>query len=75
VNNVFSFGERLDGYEVAVLNERVVRAGAGLLFLFAIAAFMNAWLTGNFQPTRVFVLLSSSTSPCGSSSIPATRPA
>lgn len=56
MNNVFSFGERFDGYDIAVLNERAVRAGAGLLFLFAIVSFMNAWLTGNFQPTRVFVV-------------------
>jgi hypothetical protein len=39
-----------------MLNERAVRAGAGLLFLFAMIAFMNAWLTGNFAPTRVFVV-------------------
>lgn len=53
---IFSFGERLDGYAVPVLNERAVRAGAGIVFFFAMASFMNAWLTGNFQPTRVFVV-------------------
>jgi len=51
-----AFGEQLDGYNVKVLNERAVRAGAGLLFLFAIVSFMNAWLMGSFQPTRVFVV-------------------
>jgi Domain of unknown function (DUF4395) len=56
MNDVFSFGERIDGYDITVLNERAVRAGAGVLFLFAIVSFMNAWLTGNFQPTRVFVV-------------------
>lgn len=40
----------------ALLNERAVRAAAGILFLFAIVAFMNAWLLGNFAPTRVFVV-------------------
>jgi hypothetical protein len=39
-----------------VLNERAVRASAGILFFLAIISFMNAWLTGNFQPTRVFVV-------------------
>ena len=39
-----------------MLNERAVRAAAGILFLFAIVSFMNAWLVGNFQPTRVFVV-------------------
>jgi hypothetical protein len=54
--SVFQFGQRIDGHDIPVLNERAVRAAAGLLFLFAIVAFMNAWLLGNFQPTRVFVL-------------------
>ena len=53
---ILSFGERLDGYAVPVLNERAVRAAAGIVFFFAIVAFMNAWLVGNFQPTRVFVV-------------------
>lgn len=52
----FSFGERLDGYTVPVLNERAVRAAAGIVFVFAFLSFMNAWLVGNFQPTRVFVV-------------------
>ena len=50
------FGEQIDGYPVRVLNERAVRAGAGIVFFFAIVSFMNAWLIGNFQPTRVFVV-------------------
>jgi hypothetical protein len=53
---IFEFGEKMEGYAVPVLNERAVRAGAGLLFFLAMIAFMNAWLTGNFQPTRVFVV-------------------
>jgi Domain of unknown function (DUF4395) len=52
---IIRFGDTVEGYAVPVLNERAVRAGAGLLFFLAIIAFMNAWLTGNFQPTRVFV--------------------
>jgi hypothetical protein len=56
MSSTSSFGEQIDGYPVPVLNERAVRAGAGILFLFAIVAFMNAWLAGDFQPTRVFVV-------------------
>ncbi|MBP6337963.1 MAG: DUF4395 domain-containing protein [Vitreoscilla sp.] len=56
MTNLFAFGERLDGYTVPVLNERAVRAAAGIVFFFAIVSFMNAWLTGNFRPTRVFVV-------------------
>jgi len=55
-NSLFQFGQKRPEYEVPVLNERAVRASAGLLFFFAIVCFMNAWLMGNFQPTRVFVV-------------------
>jgi hypothetical protein len=57
MSRIFEFGERIDGFEVRVLNERAVRAGAGLLFIPAFIAFMNAFLLGNFQPTRVFVVV------------------
>ncbi len=57
MNKIADFGEQIDGYAVKVLNERAVRASAGILFFFAIVSFMNAWLTGNFQPTRVFVVV------------------
>ncbi len=52
----FRFGEIRPEFGVPVLNERAVRASAGLLFFFAIVSFMNAFLMGNFQPTRVFVV-------------------
>ena len=55
-NSIFQFGQKLPEYDVPVLNERAVRASAGLLFFFAIVCFMNAWLMGNFQPTRIFVV-------------------
>jgi hypothetical protein len=53
---LFGFGERLEGFPVPVLNERAARAGAGILFFFAMLSFMNAWLVGNFQPIRIFVV-------------------
>lgn len=56
MSQVFAFGERRPEYPIPVLNERAVRAAAGIVFFFAIVSFMNAWLIGNFQPTRVFVV-------------------
>jgi hypothetical protein len=56
MSKLFAFGERIDGYEVPVLNEREVRAAAGILFFFALVAFMNSWLMGNFRFTRIFVI-------------------
>lgn len=57
MRSIFEFGEQIDGFGVRVLNERAVRAGAGLLFVPAFIALMNALLLGNFQPTRVFVVV------------------
>jgi hypothetical protein len=57
MNAVFAFGEQVDGYPVRVVNERAVRAAAGLLFVAAMASFMNAYLLGNYQPTRLFVIV------------------
>ena len=54
--SLFGFGQHRPEYAIPVLNERAVRAGAGLLFFVAMVSFMNAWLTGNFAPTRVFVV-------------------
>lgn len=54
---IFGFGETRPEYPVKVLNERAVRAGAGLLFVMAFYSFMNAWLLGEFRPTRWFVMV------------------
>lgn len=56
MKSIFYFGEQVKEFKVRVLNEREVRAAAGIVFLFAIIAFMNAWLTGNFDITRIFVI-------------------
>ena len=50
------FGETVPGYDVPVLNEREVRAAAGILFVFAMMTFANAWFMGNFRPTKIFVI-------------------
>ncbi len=52
----FYFGEKIEKYKVRVLNEREIRAGAGILFLFAMASFQTAILTGNLNPTKIFVV-------------------
>lgn len=56
MNAIFGFGERIEGYDVPVLNEREVRAAAGILFVFALVSFLNSWLMGNFRLTRIFVI-------------------
>lgn len=56
MSRIIGFGESVAGYAVPVLNEREVRASAGILFFFAMVAFMNAWMLGNFRLTRIFVV-------------------
>ena len=56
MGRMFGFGEQVEGFAIPVLNEREVRAGAGILFLFAMVSFMNAWMLGDFQQTRIFVI-------------------
>ena len=56
MSKVLQFGEQLPQYAVPVLNEREARAGAGILFLIAIVAFMNAWFYGDFAPTKLVVI-------------------
>ena len=56
MSRIFGFGETAEGYDVPVLNEREVRAAAGILFVFAMFTFASAWFMGNFRPTKIFVI-------------------
>jgi hypothetical protein len=56
MNKLIGFGETVPGYDVAVVNEREVRAAAGIMFFFAFTTFANAWFVGNFRPTKIFVI-------------------
>jgi uncharacterized membrane protein len=55
MNKIINFGEKVEGFDVPVLNEREARAGAGILFLFAMISFFNAYLTHRFVFTQIFV--------------------
>ncbi len=48
MSKIFQFGENVEGYTIPVLNEREIRAGAGILFLFLFMAIMQAILIQNF---------------------------
>ncbi len=56
MSRIIGFGENVAGYDIPVLNEREVRAAAGILFLFAVMTFASAWFVGNFRPTKIFVI-------------------
>jgi hypothetical protein len=54
--NIFQFGEDHPDYSVRVLNEREARGAAGIMFLFALIAFMSAWFKGDFTPTKLTIV-------------------
>ncbi|RLK48810.1 uncharacterized protein DUF4395 [Alkalispirillum mobile] len=56
MGKLFQFGERMEEYAVPVLNEREARAGAGILFVAALIAFLQAFQLGSFTPMRMVVL-------------------
>ena len=45
---IVKFGEDVEGYRIPVLNEREIRAAAGLLFVLMFAAIAGAVLKGSF---------------------------
>ncbi len=51
----FQYGERVEGYDVLVLNEREARAGAGILFLIGVLSLVNAVALGHIIVTKVFI--------------------
>ncbi|WP_396668479.1 DUF4395 domain-containing protein [Microbacterium sp. R86528] len=50
-------GQWVDGLDMPVINERAVRASAGILFLLGFSAWMWGVATGDLQPMRMFGIL------------------
>lgn len=51
------FGEVVPGYDIPVLNEREIRAGAGILFVIMFVAILSAVLKGNFTLLKYAVTI------------------
>jgi len=47
-----SFGEIIEGYSIPVLNNREIRATAGIMFLMAFISLVIILSTGNFVPVK-----------------------
>ncbi len=56
MSKIRQFGETVEGYDIPVLNEREIRATAGILFLFAFIAIMMAIFKGSFEMLKYFIL-------------------
>jgi uncharacterized protein DUF4395 len=48
MGKIIKFGEDVDGYDIPVLNEREIRAAAGILFVLMLVAIMIVILKGDF---------------------------
>lgn len=55
IKKFFEYGEKVDGYDIRVLNEREARAGAGILFAVGIISLLNAIFLGHGIVTRFFI--------------------
>ena len=55
MKNFFQYGEKVEGYDVLVLNEREARAAAGILFAIGILSLMNAVALGHIIVTKFFI--------------------
>ena len=52
MNNVIQFGENVEGYNIPVLNEREIRAAAGILFLATFVSAIFVEFKNNFLPIK-----------------------
>jgi len=57
MSKVINFGEHVEGYNIPVLNEREIRAAAGILFFDLIISLLLVILKENFLMIKYFIIL------------------
>ena len=57
MEKIIQFGEQVEGYDIPVLNEREIRAAAGILFLFIFLAFVFIMINGDFLLAKYSITL------------------
>jgi len=57
MSKIFKFGEDVPGYNIPVLNEREIRAAAGILFLMMFTTIVTVLTKGNFVPLKFAVVI------------------
>jgi hypothetical protein len=55
MKKLIRFGEDVEGYNIPVLNEREIRAAAGILFLATFTSLMFILFKGNFVPIKYVI--------------------
>ena len=56
MSNIIKFGEEVEGYNIPVLNEREIRAAAGILFLATFISLMLIVFKNNFLPIKFVII-------------------
>lgn len=56
-NKIIQFGENVEGYSIPVLNEREIRASAGILFVFMLISLMLILFEGNFLLIKYVIII------------------
>ncbi len=57
MGKLIKFGETVQGYDIPVLNEREIRASAGILFFFTFLSLMQIIYKGNFVMIKYVITL------------------
>jgi hypothetical protein len=57
MKKIISFGEEVEGYDIPVLNEREIRAAAGILFLATFLSLLFILFKGNFVPIKYVITI------------------
>jgi hypothetical protein len=57
MQKIVRFGEEVPGYDIPVLNEREIRAAAGIMFLATLLSFMLILFQNNFLPIKYVITL------------------
>ena len=55
MKRIIQFGEDVEGYSIPVLNEREIRASAGILFLGTFISLVLIFSSNNFIPAKYFI--------------------
>lgn len=57
MKNIIQFGETVPGYDIPVLNEREIRAAAGIMFLVIYTALMLIIFKGDFRMVKYVIVV------------------
>ena len=57
MSKIIKFGEDVEGYNIPVLNEREIRAAAGILFFMMLVSILKVIFTGDFLLLKYAIIL------------------